>query len=99
MMIVRRFLCNNIARMGLQSTTKMRDACEQSDAFFVTTLQGRVYKAQQTREMHHDDRLIMHPKRRFCKDEQKINADFRGPFQRRDYSMLLRPSKIFVWGA
>ena len=27
------FLCNHIARMGLQNTTNTRDACEQSDAF------------------------------------------------------------------
>ena len=52
LMIVWGFLCNNIARMGLQNTTNTRDACEQSDAFFVTILQGWVYKTQQTREMH-----------------------------------------------
>ena len=56
MRAIRRFLCNNIARMGLQNTfTKhnqhARDACEQSDAFFVTTLQGWVYKTQPTFEM------------------------------------------------
>ena len=38
--------------MDLQ--TQQRDAFEKSDAFFVTTLQGWVYK---THEMH-DDRLI-----------------------------------------
>ena len=46
-MIVWWFLCNNIARMGLQKTTKMRAACVQSDAFFVTTLQRWVYKTRQ----------------------------------------------------
>jgi hypothetical protein len=50
-MIVWCFLCNNIARMGLQNTTNKRDACEQSDAFFVTILQGWAYKTQPTREM------------------------------------------------
>ena len=59
-MIVWCFLCNNIARMGLQNTINMRDACEQSDAFFVTILQGWVYKTQPTCEMHWcmDDRLM-----------------------------------------
>ena len=53
LMIVWGFLCSNIARMGLQNTTNMRyDACEQSDAFFVTILQGWVYKTQQTHKMH-----------------------------------------------
>ena len=52
MRAIRRFLCNNIARMGLQNTTNMRDASWSSDVFFVTILQGWVYKTQQTREMH-----------------------------------------------
>ena len=34
--------------MGVQNTTNTRDACEQSDVFFVTTLQGWVYKTQPT---------------------------------------------------
>ena len=46
---IRRFLCNNIARMGLQNTT---NTCDQSDVFFVTIFHGWVYKTQQTREMH-----------------------------------------------
>ena len=42
---------DNIARMGLQTITNMRDASWSSAAFFVTTLQGWVYKTQQTRCM------------------------------------------------
>ena len=63
--------------MGLQNTTntttaicEMHDdrlmharyACDQSDAFFVTILQGWAYKTQPTQQQHatcdtHDDRL------------------------------------------
>ena len=43
MRAIRGFLCNNIARMGLQNVWWMRDACEQSDVLFVY-LQGWVYK-------------------------------------------------------
>jgi hypothetical protein len=53
MRATRRFLCNNIARMGLQNTTKTQDALMHwwsSDVFFVTILQGWVYKTQPTRE-------------------------------------------------
>jgi hypothetical protein len=41
------FLCNNIARMVTKHNKHARDACEQSDAFFVKTLQGWAYKTQQ----------------------------------------------------
>ena len=40
----RRFLCNNIARMGLQNKPNTR---EPSDGLFVTILHGCVYKTQQ----------------------------------------------------
>ena len=45
-MIVFCSLCNNIARMGLQNTTNMRDASRSSAVLFVTILQGWVYKTQ-----------------------------------------------------
>ena len=51
LMIVWGFLCSNIARMGLQNTTNTVHASNQH-AFFVTILQGWVYKTQQTCEMH-----------------------------------------------
>ena len=58
-MIVCCFLCNNIARMGLQNTTNTRDAWWSSDVFFVTILQGWAYKTQQTCEMLTIDQTFM----------------------------------------
>ena len=53
-------------RWSCRDTTNMRDACEKSDAFFVTILQGWVYKTQQTCEMHHD--RLMFSLSQYCKD-------------------------------
>ena len=58
-MIVWCFLCNNVARMGVQNTTNTRDACEQSDVFFVKILQGWAYKTQQTVSNTRDALMIV----------------------------------------
>jgi hypothetical protein len=65
------FSCNNIARIGLQNTTNMRDACEQSDVSFATMLQGWIYKTQ-TCVMHASNQKVF-----LCnKTQQTRRANF-----------------------